>query len=153
MPASRLSKMPRRWVFVSQPLQAASGKVRIFQYAPCSTPTMSARTPHLTVSARPTDAIIAQTSRMILQNDSAPAKDASDAPADNPSRDNARSISKMRIIETDGPACAKGAQSGQTRPPGGLLWRCLVAVGRSVLDGLSEFGRCHQGGHVDQPRR
>lgn len=64
----------------------------------------------------------------------------------------------MRTITgSDGPARAGDERPGDaepvwTRPHGGLLWRCLVAVGQSVLDGLSEFGRCHHGGHSDQPR-
>ncbi|MGI4792896.1 MAG: hypothetical protein ACRYG8_02195 [Janthinobacterium lividum] len=61
------------------------------------------------------------------------------------------------IIGSDGPARAGDERPGdadrvRTRPRGGLLWRCLVALGQSVLDGLSEFGRCHHGGHSDQRR-
>ncbi len=61
------------------------------------------------------------------------------------------------IIGSDGPACAEDERPGDAEPVrarshDGLLWRCLVAVGQSVLDGLSEYGRCHHGGHSDQPR-
>ncbi len=61
------------------------------------------------------------------------------------------------IIGSDGPARAEDERPGnaepfRARPHARLLWRCLVAVGQSVLDGLSEFGRCHHGGHSDQPR-